>query len=143
MPIEPPDLDAECDRWLEDRERATLRAALRDRWGAQLDVDGREGKDAALLAAVLGPATRAHEISVFARGTESKAVALDYLDGLLAEMVGEGHDPDAGYFLPLGWAPRDFDGHVVWVRGEVRDYGAEEAAAKLLGEDTPPRAVRG
>lgn len=142
MPIEPPDPERECPRWLDDTERATLRGALRDQWGAELDMDGREGNDATLLSAALGPATRAHEISVFARGAEAKALALDYLDGLLAEIVGEGHGPDAGYFLPLGWAPRDFDGEVVWVRGEVRDYRAEEEAARLLGEEAPPRAVR-
>ena len=142
MPIEPPDLDAECDRPLDQAERARLRGALRDSYGAGLDVDGREGQGAAMLVAVVGPARRAHEILVFARGDDAKAVAVDYLDGLLAEIVGEGRGPDAGYFLPLGWAPRDYDGHVVWVRGEVRDYLAEEEAARLLGEPAPPRAVR-
>lgn len=142
MPIEPPDLERECPRWLDDTERAALRGALRDQWGDGLDVDGREGDDAALLAAGLGPSTRAHEITVFARGAEAKALALDYLDGLLAEIVGERHGPEEGYFLPLGFAPRDFDGDVVWVRGEVRDYRTEEEAAKLLGEEAPPRAVR-
>lgn len=142
MPIEPPNLEVECDRALDASERATLRGHLRDAYGAQLEVDGRLGADAALLAAVIGPERKAHEILVFARGDDAKAVAIDYLDGLLAEIVGAGHGPDEGYYLPLGWAPRDYDGEVVWVRGEVRDYLAEEEAARLLGEEPPPRAVR-
>lgn len=140
--MEPPNVEGECDHGLDAAERATLRGHLRDAYGAQLEVDGRLGAAAACLAAVVGPERKAHEILVFARGKDAKAVAIDYLDGLLKEIVGARHDPDAGYYLPLGWAPRDYDGEVVWVRGEVRDYLAEEEAARLLGEEPPPRAVR-
>ncbi|OGQ17046.1 MAG: hypothetical protein A2138_05870 [Deltaproteobacteria bacterium RBG_16_71_12] len=142
MRTELPDPDRECDRALDATERAVVRGLLRDSHGAALDIDGREGSDAALLAAVLGTERAAHEVLVFVRGQGAKEAALDYLDGLLDEVVGKQHDPAHGYYLPLDWAPRDYDGHVVWVRGEVRDYPAEEEAARLLGMAPPPRAVR-
>ncbi|MBI1948084.1 MAG: hypothetical protein HYS27_20505 [Deltaproteobacteria bacterium] len=142
MSTELPDPERECGRLLDDRERAVMCGLLRDCHGQALDADGREGDAAALMVASIGPERAAHEVLVFARGEGAKEVALDYLDGLLDEIVGKQHDPAHGFYLPLDWTPRDYDRHVVWVRGEVRDYLAEEEAAKLLGEPAPPRAVR-
>ncbi len=142
MLVERPDPARECARFFDDDERAMVRGLLMDCHGAALDVDGREGDQAALVVAVLGPERAAHEVHVFVRGEGAKDAALDYLDGLLGEIVGKQHDPAHGYHLPLDWTPRDYDGHTVWVRGEVRDYLAEEGAAKLLGEDPPARAAR-
>lgn len=119
-----------------------LRGLLRDAHGSALDFDAREGTDAAVAVAVVGPERKAHEVFVFARGAEAKSAVVDYLDGLLHEVIGKGRNPDAGYYLPLAWTPRDYDGMVVWVRGEVRDYLAEAEAARLLGEEPPPRGVR-
>lgn len=142
MPIERPDPERECPRPIDDAERDVVRGLLRDCHGQAIDIDGREGSNAAVVAAVIGPERAAHEVLVFVRGDGAKEAALDYLDGLLDEIVGKQHDPAHGFLLPLDWRPRDYDRHVVWVRGEVRDYLAEEAAAKLLGEEPQPRAVR-
>ncbi|MCC7073101.1 MAG: hypothetical protein IT383_17395 [Deltaproteobacteria bacterium] len=143
MLVERPDPDRDCDRPLDDDERLLVRGLLHDSHGGTFDVDGREGENAALVAAVIGPEHAAHEVQVFVRGAGAKEAALDYLDGLLGEIIGKEHDPAHGYHLPLDWTPRDYEEHVVWVKGEVRDYKAEEAAAKLLGEAPPPRATRG
>ena len=64
------------------------------------------------------------------------ATAVDVVDGILQGVVGR---DDA--FVPLDWEGRAYEGGVVFVRGEVRDYVAEEAAAALLGEALPPRAI--
>jgi hypothetical protein len=104
-------------------------------------VGGRTGANAAVAIAVVGTERRAHEVFVFARGPGKGldgplGACVDVLDGLLKELIG---DDDA--FLPLDWEGRPFDGGVVFVRGEVRDYLAEREAAKLLGEDMPPPAL--
>ena len=142
MLVDRPNPEAECDRPLDPSERAVLRGLLRDCHGDGLDVDGREGDAAALVAVVIGPERKAHEVFVFGRGEDAKSTVVDYLDGLLGEVIGKEHNPERGFHLPLDWTPRDYDGHVVWVRGEVRDYLAEEEAAKLLGEEPLPRALR-
>ncbi len=106
-------------------------------------ADGNEALDggAAVAIAVVGTERRAHEVFVFARGRGTGldgplGACVDVLDGLLRELVGS---DDA--YLPLDWEGRPFDGGVVFVRGEVRDYLAEREAAKLLGEDMPPPAL--
>lgn len=160
----PPDLARECPDDVASALRDDLRAGLRDRHAARLDVDAHGiaetldvdamvGRNAAVAVAVVGTARRAHELFVFARASDDAgasgdavpralAVVVDYLDGVLDELVG---DDDA--FLPLDWEGRPWqhgnDSVVVFVRGEVRDYVAEEEAAKLLEEDTPPRAIPG
>lgn len=158
----PPDLSRECADDVAPAVRDDLRAGLRDRHAARLnvdahgidealDVDAMVGRAAAVVVAVVGTARRAHELFVFARAPEADddgavprplAVVVDYLDGVLDELVG---NDDA--FLPLDWEGRrwkhDGDDVIVFVRGEVRDYIAEEEAAKLLEEDAPPRAIPG
>lgn len=125
----------------------TLHQGLHERHAARLptghtlEVGGRVGRSAAMAIAVVGTERRAHEVFVFARGTGAGlegplAACVDLLDGLLLQLIG--HD-DA--FLPLDWEGRPFDGGVVFVRGEVRDYLAEREAALLLGEDMPPPAL--
>jgi hypothetical protein len=158
----PPDLSIECPSALgadlRDELRAALRARHADRLGVDaggvsevLDVDALTGPRAAIAVAVVGTARRAHEVFVFARGATGNAqnvldgplgVVVDYLDGILDELVGA---DDA--FLPLDWEGRPFKHQrgpcVVFVRGEVRDYLAEDEAARLLQEDPAPRAIAG
>jgi hypothetical protein len=139
-----PDLDKETPDALDEELRRDLESALRADvvTGALLSVEGRAGKDATALAVVLGDERHAHEIFVFARGKGSRDRAVDYLGGVVDEVVRTG-GPDNGYYLPLDWEGRPFDGDVVFVRGEVRDYVAEEEAARLLEEPPPPRGLRG
>lgn len=156
-PRSAPDLADECPDGLDPSLREELRSALRarhaDRLGsdergvaAALDVDATVGPGAAVGVVVTGTVRRAHEVFVFARGDGDGlagplGVVVDHLDGLLDALVG---DDEA--FLPLDWEGRPYDGArdgFVFVRGEVRDYVAEEEAAKLLGEDAPLRAIPG
>jgi hypothetical protein len=157
----PPDLARECPDDVTNSLRDELRLGLRERHAARLDVDlhgvdealdidAMTGRGAAVAVAVVGTARRAHEVFVFARVRDdgdatlprALAVVVDYIDGVLEELVGA---DDA--FLPLDWEGRswthDGDDVTVFVRGEVRDYVAEEGAAKLLQEDAPPRAIPG
>jgi hypothetical protein len=160
----PPDLARECADDIAPALRDDLRAGLRDRHAARLDVDphgvaealdvdAMTGRNAAVAVAVSGTARRAHELFVFARARNDDAdaddgipralaVVIDYLDGVLDEVVGNDDS-----FLPLDWEGRPWKHGgkdvVVFVRGEVRDYVAEEEAAKLLEEDAPPRAIPG
>jgi len=129
------DLTFTLHRALHERHAARLPA------GHSLEVGGRTGPGAAVAIAVVGTERRAHEVFVFARGKGTGldgplGACVDVLDGLLRELVGS---DDA--YLPLDWEGRPFDGGVVFVRGEVRDYLAEREAAKLLGEDMPPPAL--
>ncbi|HEY4223363.1 MAG TPA: hypothetical protein VGO62_18525 [Myxococcota bacterium] len=78
---------------------------------------------------------RVHEIVVFARGDGARDRAVDYLDGVVAELA------KAGGYLPLDFEGRPYNGELVFVRGEVRDYLAEAEAARLLGEDPPKRGL--
>jgi hypothetical protein len=159
----PPDLASECPHELDAALRDDLRRALRERHAERLgvdergvalalDVDAMTGDRAAVAVAVTGTVRRAHEVFVFTRATGPKGgdagldgplgVAVDYLDGLLDELI----DADDGS-LPLDWEGRPYaDGErrvVVFVRGEVRDYVAEEEAARLLQEDPAARAIPG
>ncbi len=142
-----------------DTLRNDLRRAVRERHAARLgldahgadealDVDAMVGPEAAIVVCVVGTARRAHELYVFTRSRAgggldgALGIAIDYIDGVLEEAIGS---EDA--FLPLDWEGRPFDvdgeSCVVFVRGEVRDYVAEEAAAVLLGEEQAPRAIPG
>jgi hypothetical protein len=142
-----PDPAREAPGALDTELTFTLHRALHERHAARLpaghslEVGGRTGANAAIAIAVVGTERRAHEVFVFARGPGTGldgplGTCVDVLDGLLQELIG---DDDA--FLPLDWEGRPFDGGVVFVRGEVRDYLAEREAAKLLGEDMPPPAL--
>jgi len=117
-------------------------AALRARHGADVALRAvvRTGTDAgtraALAVVVLGDDRRAHELFAFARGADSADVVVDVLDAVVREAVA---DDDA--FLPLDWEGRPYDGGVVFVRGEVRDYLAEDEAGRLLGEPALARAI--
>lgn len=142
-----PDPAREANTALDAELTFTLHRALHERHAARLpkghslEVGGRAGAGAAIAIAVVGTERRAHEVFVFARGRGEGldgplGACVDVLDGLLQELIG---DDEA--FLPLDWEGRPFDGGVVFVRGEVRDYLAEREAAKLLGEDMPPPAL--
>lgn len=136
-----------------DDVRARLRGALRDRYGDGIDVDGATGPRAAWLACTLPEGRRHHEMVLFARastGADALDALVDYLDGLLAEVAGAGvagkrgraRGTADGFFLPLDFEGRPYDGGFVFVRGEVRDFDAETQAARLLGEPPPMRWVR-
>jgi hypothetical protein len=158
-----PDLSAECPDDVDAALRDRLRHALRERHALRLgvdahgvdevlDVDAMVGPAAAVAVVVSGTARRAHEVFVFARSPDDDergdvldgalGVVVDYLDAVLEELVGA---EDA--FLPLDWEGRHYEHHgrrvVVFVRGEVRDYVAEEDAATLLQEPAAPRAIEG
>ena len=143
----PPNLERECPRPVEHELHEQLASALRERHARRLPPDHRldiaavVGDAAAAIVVVVGTDRRAHEVFVCARGPGEGlegplAAAVDVVDGILQGVVGT---DDA--FVPLDWEGRAFEGGVVFVRGEVRDYVAEEAAAALLGEDLPPRAI--
>jgi hypothetical protein len=137
-PQRPPDLDREATTAMDDRARAVLRGALRDRHGEHLDVDGAKGERAAWIVCEVDEGRRVHEITVFSRGDNAEEAhdrCVDYLDGTLAEMV-------EGSFLPLDFEGRPFDDGVVFVRGELRDFAAEREAAALLEEEPPQRRLR-
>jgi hypothetical protein len=122
--------------------------ALRERHGASLrpgetlDIGARTGKRAAELACMVGTERRAHEVVLFVRNVDGEGidgalgVLVDYLDAILEELAGSDD-----HYLPLDDEGRPYEKHVVFVRGIVRDYVAEEAAAKLLDEPAPPRAL--
>jgi hypothetical protein len=169
-PKSAPDLARECPDGIAPTLRDAIRTALRARHARRLagtadddergdedkdaaasvagalDADAMVGAAAAVAVVVVGTARRAHELFVFVRGDGDDldgplGVAVDYLDALLDERGG---DDDA--FLPLDWEGRPYEGAadgVVFVRGEVRDYLAEEDAAKLLEEAPPTRAIPG
>jgi hypothetical protein len=137
----PPELDREARDRIDAKSRAELQATLRDQYGDALHLDGATGERAAWLACALGDLEkRAHELVVFARGHDGGDAmdrCIDYLDGVLAELTRT----DGGT-LPLDFEGRPFDDGFVFVRGEVRDYAAERAAAQLLGEDAPASLIR-
>jgi hypothetical protein len=171
-PKSAPDLARECPDGIAPALRDAIRTALRARHARRLtgatdddehsdededndaaasvagalDADAMIGAAAAVAVVVVGTARRAHELFVFVRGDGDDldgplGVAVDYLDALLRERGG---DDDA--LLPLDWEGRPYEGAadgVVFVRGEIRDYLAEEDAAKLLDEEPPTRAIPG
>ena len=138
-----PDLDRECHGPLADF--ATIASALHLRHdarlppGAQLELVGSAGATAAAIVAVTTVGRLHREIFVFARAATTAAAVdavVDVIDDVLAKCLGVDRPP-----LPLDWQGRPFAGALVFVRGELRDYAAEEAAAELLGETPLPRAI--
>lgn len=132
---------SESPTLIDEQTRAQLEQALAAKLHkTALHVEGKQGAKAAVVCAVVGDERRAHELFVFARApTASDALdrCIDYLDGVIRELVRGGEQR----FLPLDWEGRPFAGAIVYVRGEVRDYLAEEQAAQLLGEPVPARAL--
>lgn len=119
--------------------RANLEGALAKKVAA-VRVEGLQGTKAAVVVAIVGNERRAHELFVFARGpTGEEALdrCIDYLDGVVDELARTNEE----LFLPLDWEGRPYANDVVFVRGEVRDYGAEEQAATFLGEPAPVRGL--
>ncbi len=144
-----PDLESECPRPIADF--AAIEAALHARHdrrlpaGEAVEFAGRVGADAAAIVAVIGVGRRHREVFVFARSAAGKGgvgldgplgAVVDVLDGVLAQTIGVERPS-----LPLDWQGRPFGSSLVFVRGELRDYAAEEAAAELLGDDVIPRAI--
>jgi hypothetical protein len=142
MRRDPPDKVRETTRPVARPLLEDVEAALSQRFADQrVVVDARTGDDAAWIGAAVPHGSRVHEVEVFARGVDGDGldgalgVVVDYLHAVVAQLDGDA-------YLPLDWEGRPIDDGVVFVRGEVRDYAAEEAAARLLGEDPPPRLVR-
>jgi hypothetical protein len=137
-----PNLD-ETPAPIDEDTRAQLEHALRSRMSAPatpVHVEGRHGAKAAVLVAVIGAERHAHELFVFSRapvGVHAMSRCIDYLDGIVKELA-RSHEKR---FLPLDWEGRPYAGGIVFVRGEVRDYVAEEPAAQLLDEAAPARAL--
>ena len=143
-----PDLSSECPLPLSPSTFADVSRALRARHehrvpaGEQLELAGHTGQNAAVVVAVVSEGRRHREVLVFARGEGGGldgplGAVVDVLDDVLGKVIGV--DRPA---LPLDWQGRPWaGGAVVFVRGELRDYAAEEAAAVLLGETPPPRAI--
>ncbi|MDP2340575.1 MAG: hypothetical protein Q8O67_06440 [Deltaproteobacteria bacterium] len=136
-----PDL-SECPT-LQAAITADLRARWRAGWGPDLDLTATTGAEAAAVVVVAGTLHRARELFVFARGPGAGlegplAAAVDVADALLARLFG---GEELRELVPLDWEGQPTKDGVVFVRGELRDYGAEELAAKLLGEEALPRAL--
>lgn len=138
-----PKLDDETPEPMDRALLEDVAEALRRVAGTELAVQGRTGPNAVVVLAALPAGRRTHEVFVFTRGAPGGGAqdrALDYLGGLVEELTRKG-GPDEGYHLPLDWEGRPYDGNLVFVRGEVRDYAAEEEAARLLEEPPPPRGL--
>lgn len=135
-----PALEHEAAAPLDEALRVQVEQALVARHGLTLTLHGRRGPRAVVLCAVLPESRRSHEVFVFARGQRAEERAIDALDGLMQAIARTG-GPAHGHHLPLDWEGRPYDGDVIFVRGEVRDYLAEEEAARLLEEPAPPRAL--
>ncbi|HEY1099480.1 MAG TPA: hypothetical protein VGF99_11155 [Myxococcota bacterium] len=144
-----PDLDSECPELVDDATAADLERALHQRHDPKLPpgelfvVQARVGRGAAGLIVVISEGRRHREVFVFARGSEGATpiegplgAAVDVMDDVLARTIGVERPA-----LPLDWQGRPFGASTVFVRGELRDYAAEEAAAVLLDETPPPRAI--
>ncbi len=124
---------------IDEELRANLELALAKKVGA-VRVEGRRGAKAAVVVAIVGDERRAHELFVFARGPTGEEAfdrVIDYVDGVVDELARGKEER----FLPLDWEGRTYANDVVFVRGEVRDYLAEEQAAELLGEPAPVRGL--
>jgi len=143
-----PDPSSECPTPLTPSTFADVSRALRSRHeqrlpaGEHLELAGHVGPHAAIVVAVVSEGRRHREVLVFARGAGDGldgplGAVVDVLDDVLGKVVGV--DRPA---LPLDWQGRPWaGGAVVFLRGELRDYAAEEAAAVLLDEAPPPRAI--
>jgi hypothetical protein len=135
-----PDPKTESPEYVPEGMRMDLEQALCEGYAEQLEpgesitVAMRTGPDCAWLEARVGPPGRAFELELFAREVPGElfdgalGLLVDYLDGVLEEWLGK----DREGFLPLDFEGRPFEDHIVFVRGELRDYAAEAAAERLL-----------
>ena len=140
----PPDL-SECPDPADPAITAELRATWRKRHGPDLELAAQTGTGAAAVVVVVGTWQRAHEVFVFTRGAGAGldgplGAAVDVADRLLLRLLA-GEELRA--LLPLDWEGQEDQAGVVFVRGELRSYSAEEEAAALLDEEAPPRALPG
>lgn len=136
----PPAPKTEAPDVLPDDMRAEVEQALNEGYADQLEdgeritVELRTGPRSAWLLARLGTPAKAFELELFTRDVEGElfdgalGLLVDYLDGVLEEWLGN----DREGFLPLDFEGRPYDGHVIFARGELRDYEAEAAAEALL-----------
>jgi hypothetical protein len=142
-----PEPDAECPLPLDAATLADITAALLRRHGNRLppgetlEVAGHVGAAAAMVVVVVSEGRRHREVFAFARGRGAgldgpRGVVVDVLDDVLKKVVGVERPA-----LPLDWTGQVLGSSTVFVRGELRDYAAEEAAAVLLDEPAPPRAI--
>jgi hypothetical protein len=109
-----------------------IAAALIDRHALSLTLEVRRGKAAAVVCALVPSGRRTTELFVFVRGERALDRAVDFLDGVLPDLK-------KGRRAPLDWEKRAG----ALLRGEERDYGAEEDAARLLAEPPRPRGLAG
>ena len=139
----PPDLDAECPRAADPAIATDLRASWTRRH-PDLQLRVTTGEGAAAVVVVTGPPQRALELFVFARGPGAPdlsgplAVVVDVADALLQRLAA---GDELRTIAPLDWEGAPRGQAVVFVRGERRDYLAEEQAAALLQEEPPQRAL--
>ena len=140
-----PDLKRECPAVPDPGIREDIEHALELRHQDALDADERitvtigQGPGAAFITARVGPPTRPHEFTVFAREIAGDdfdgalGVVVDYLDGVLEEYFAG----DREGFLPLDFEGRPFEEHIVFVRSDVRNLEAERLADALLNDSAP------
>lgn len=142
-----PEPDTECPLPLDAATLADITGALLRRHGQKLpagetlEVAGHVGAAAAMVVVVISEGRRHREVFAFARGRGTGldgplGVVVDVIDDVLKKVVGV--DRPA---LPLDWTGQVLGASTVFVRGELRDYAAEEQAAVLLDEPPPPRAI--
>lgn len=124
-----------------------LERLLAERFGGALEehetisIDARTGPDAAWLRARVGDSDAGHEIELFVRHVSGEGldgalgILVDFLDGVLEELFAAHRDA----YLPLDFAERRFENHLVFTRSEFRHFAAEAAAEALL----EGRTIRG
>jgi hypothetical protein len=129
MRVVEPDLDRETPDAL---DCSAIERALRERHGMDIEVEGRTGKNAAILCAMIPEKRKTIELFVLVSAPNAVEQAMDFIDATIPELK-------KGRTLPLDWEQRG----AAIVRGETRDYEAEAEAAKLLGDQQRPRGIDG
>jgi hypothetical protein len=142
-----PEPATECPLPLDAATLADITGALLRRHGSKLppgetlEVASHVGAAAAMVVVVVSEGRRHREVFAFARGRGTGldgplGVVVDVIDDVLKKVIGVDR-----HTLPLDWTGQVLGSTTVFVRGELRDYAAEEAAAVLLDERVPPRAI--
>lgn len=136
------DPNLECPDAIDAHLIQSIEKALQKQHRAHLNPDEKiwiqafTGAKSALLRGFIGTEQKAHVFEFFARGTSENrldgtlGLLLDYFDGVLAEFFHE--DRDA--WLPLDFTCLQFDGKPIFVRHELRNFGAEKLADEWLQE---------
>lgn len=139
----PPDAEEAAPDDVPEAVRKDVEDALNEHHGSALDegerivVAARHGDQAAWVRARVGDDRRAHEMELCAVDIAGDlldgalGVLVDWLDGALDEWLA--HDREA--WVGVAWQPRDLEGDTLWVRGEVRDFGAESLADEWLDKN--------